>query len=83
MKKFLAFLLIAIVACTTVEDLTFESFWDKIKDWFKKAVNWLKEIGVYDIIVNTLITLGKQAAIGLCSNFLSQDECESIINSLL
>ncbi len=43
MKKFLAFLLIAIVACTTVEDLKFESWWDGIVDFLKEGWNWLKK----------------------------------------
>ena len=83
MKKFLAFLLIAIVACTTVEDLTFESWWSKIKDLFKKAVNWLKENGYYELIKSTLINLGKQAAILLCKKWFDQETCESVINGLL
>ncbi len=43
MKKFLAFLLIAIVECTTVEDLKFESWWDGIVDFLKEGWNWLKK----------------------------------------
>ena len=43
MKKFLAFLLIAIFECTTVEDLKFESWWDGIVDFLKEGWNWLKK----------------------------------------
>ena len=43
MKKFLAFLLIAIVECTTVENLNFESWWDGIVEFFKGGWNWLKK----------------------------------------
>ena len=82
MKKFLAFLLIAIVACTTVEDLDFDSWWDKIKDFFKKGWNWLKEHGVLDLVKDTLWKLGKEAAIALCSKWLDRSTCETVINGL-
>ena len=61
MKKFLAFLLIAVIACTTVEDLELEGkWWDKIKNAFNKAWKWLKDNGVID----ALIDVGKTILIG-------------------
>ena len=82
MKQFLAFLLIAIVACTTV-DLDLESWWDSIVDFFTRGWNWLKENGLLDIIKDTLIKLGKEAAINLCAGWLERSTCEAVINSLL
>ena len=81
MKQFLAFLLIAIVACTTV-DLDLESWWDDIVDFFKKGWNWLKEHGVLDLVKETLWKFGKAAAIQLCSKWLDQSTCEAVINGL-
>ena len=84
MKKFLAFLLIAIVACTTVEDLTFKDFWsdivDDIKGIIKKGIDWLKEHLCYDQLKNTLLDLGKKAAMLLCTKWLGQETCEAIIS---
>ena len=82
MKKFLAFLLIAIIACTTVEDIDLESLWKKIKNAFKKGVKWLKDKGIFDTVKNTLIKLGKQAAIALCAKYIGQSTCETVVNQL-
>ena len=82
MKQFLAFLLIAIVACTTV-DIDLESWWDSIVDFFSKGWNWLKENGLIDIIIDTLKKAGKEAAINLCANWLDRSICEAVIGSLL
>ena len=46
MKKFLAFLLIAVIACTAVEDLDFEGFWGSVWSGIKTAWNWLGDHGV-------------------------------------
>ena len=55
MKKFLAFLLIAIIACTTVEDLDLEGKqWDKIKNVLDKGWKYVK-----DNWPTILITIGK------------------------
>jgi len=67
MKKFLAFLLIAKVSCTTVEGLNFELRLDGIVDFFKRVCNWLKENGVLDLVKDTFWRLGKKVAINLCS----------------
>ena len=55
MKKFLVILLIAVIACETVEqDLDLESWWsnlwDKITGAVKKAWNWLTSSGVLNTI---------------------------------
>ena len=79
MKKFLAFLLIAIVACTTVEDHILESFWDIVK----QAWEWIQSSGVLDQLKQTLRNLGKEAAITLCSNWIERSICEFVINTFL
>ena len=82
MKKFLAFLLIAIIACNTVEDMTLQNIIDYLKELYEKAVQWLKDHGVYDEVVTALRTLGKEAAIALCSKWLDRSTCEAVINGL-
>ena len=69
MKKFLAFLLFAVIACTAVEDFDLKGFLDGI-------IEWLKENGIYDILIN----YGKQAAVKLCSNWFAESTCELAIN---
>ena len=93
MKKFLAFLLIAIVACEAVEDVDLEGIWKKIKKavksaWdklsgaVKKAVNWLKDKGIYDLVKDKLVQLGKAAATTFCSAYLSPAICAPAIEGL-
>ena len=71
MKKFLAFLLIAIVACEAVEDLDLNDILD-----------WLKNSGIYDEVKSKLVDAGKQIAIDFCSNYLSRSTCESAVDVL-
>ena len=93
MKKFLAILLIAIVACEAVDDFDLEGLWKKIKKavksaWdklsgaVKKAVNWLKDKGIYDLVKDKLIKLGKAAATTFCSAYLSPAVCAPAIEGL-
>ena len=71
MKKFLAILLIAIVACEAVEEFD-------LKGWLDGIINQLKEWGVYD----ALISKGKEFAINFCAKYLGQTVCEMAINWL-
>ena len=93
MKKFLAIFLIAIVACEAVEDLDLEGLWKKIKKavksaWdklsgaVKKAVNWLKDKGIYDLVKDKLVQLGKAAATTFCSAYLSPAVCAPAVEGL-
>ena len=93
MKKFLAIFLIAIVACEAVEDLDLEGLWKKIKKvvksaWdklsgaVKKAVNWLKDKGIYELVKDKLVQLGKAAATTFCSAYLSPAICAPAIEGL-
>ena len=86
MKKFLAFLLIAIVACEVVDDIDLEGFlgglWDKLTGAAKKAYEWLKSHGVLDQIKNALKAAGKAAAIAICSAYLDPAICSAVIGVL-
>ncbi len=71
MKKFLAILLIAIVACEAVEEITLESLIDTIIDQLKK---W----GVYDALINQ----GKKIALDFCKKYLDEGLCQMGISYL-
>ena len=97
MKKILAILLIAIVACETIQEIDLESWWtdirdkvedavkdawDKLTEAVKKAVNWLKEKGIYDLVKDKVIQLGKAAAIAFCTPYLGPAICASAVDYL-
>ena len=86
MKKFLVFLLIAVIVCQAVEEeIDMNSWignlWNKIKNAFKKAWNWLKEHGYLEKIKNALVTLGKAAAVKLCQKWFDEATCQKVINN--
>ena len=79
MRKFLAILLIAMIACSTFEE-DMNGIWDTIKKWYQK----LKDMGVIDIIINLLRTYGVPAAKQACCNYIPEacSICETILNFL-
>ena len=84
--KFLAFFLVAVIACATVEQEPLESWlgnlWEKIKNAVKKAMQWIKDNGYWDLLVNTLKTAGKAAAKALCQKAFDADTCDGIIDKI-
>ena len=87
MKKFLAFLLVAVITCVTVEEVTLEKnifrrFGDWIKKQYEKVKAWLKEHQYWDIIVNTLRDAGKQAAKEVCGRVMDGDTCDKLIDKM-
>ena len=95
MKKFLAILLIAIVACSTVSVVEEDEFnleklpewikkgWSTILKTFEKVVKFLKESGLWDPLVALLKDVGKVAAKGLCLKVYDEEFCEELLGSLL
>ena len=89
MKKFLAFLLIAIVACQVVDDIELKGFLNfpnspgkqKAKEIIK-AFYWLYDHGMIDKLKALLDDPGKDAAIALCSTYLERNICEIILKDL-
>ena len=99
MRKLLALLLIAAIACTEVVDTEvvpdFENV--ELKNWFdglktgwnvltnrvRNVVNWLKQKGYWDTIVKAAKTLGKMGAKALCAKYTSGDICAKIVDALL
>ena len=71
MKKFLAFLLIAIVTCEAVEELDLQiRIPSDPTDQIKKR---LKEL---------IINSGKKAAVQFCSKYLPQNVCQSAVDAI-
>ena len=82
MKKFLAILLIAIVACSEVSVIEEEEFdLESFKGAIQNAIAWLKNHGLWDPILNLLKTAGKAAAYALCTNYVKSNVC-NVINNL-
>ena len=71
MKKFLAILLIAIVACEAVEEFD-----------LKGVVDWLINSGIYDAVKNYIISAGKSFAISFCSRYLPGSICSAAVNAI-
>ena len=65
MQKFLVFLLIAIIACKTAEEIQAEEIVNGIKEIYEK----LKKAGVIDAILSVLKTAGKVAAEAACCTY--------------
>ena len=99
MKKILFLVLIAIIACSQVEqyepydiedfDLILEginirSLWNKFKNNASQAKQFLKSIGLYDPLINLLKKYASGYAVNYCtSKGIPNDICQSIVNFLL
>ena len=96
MRKLLAILLIAVIACNgfveTFESLELDNEAVELGlfDWLKwlwnkvkGVVNWLKEKGVWEQIKSVAKTLGKVAAKALCKKFSKSDKCGDIVDKFL
>ena len=98
MRKLLAILLIAAIACEVVETETIPDFdnvelknwidglkkgWDTLTNGVKNAISWLKEKGLWDTIVKLAKTAGKLGAKALCSRYTSGDICGQIVDAIL
>ena len=98
MKKILFFVLIAIIACSQVEqyeqyeiedaDLILEginirSLWNKFKNNASQAKQFLKSIGLYDPLIDLLKKCASYYALNYCtSKGFPQDICQSIVSFL-
>ena len=98
MRKLLAILLIAAIACEVVETETIPDFdnvelknwidglkkgWNALTNGVKNAISWLKEKGLWDTIVKLAKTAGKIGAKALCARYTSGDTCAQIVDALL
>ena len=89
MKKFLAILLIAIVACSTVP-VEEEKVPEKVKNVLlkllkplKKVVQFLKEKGYWDQVVKFLKATGLIIPKDACVEVYDEETCDELLGSLL
>ena len=71
MKKFLAILLIAIVACETVEELHLED-----------VLDWLRNSGILEAVKKQIINYGKKIAVDFCAQYISRSICQTAVDIL-
>ena len=94
MKKLLFVLLIAIIACQTLQEVEVEpeleginwkELWNKVKKAFQDAKNWLQENGLWDPLINVIKEKGRQAGINWCKGRkkIPEDTCISIVNWII
>ena len=72
MKKFLVFLLIAIITCEAVEKLDLQGIKPPV-DPTKLIAQKLKEI---------IVSYGKKVAVDYCSKYFSKDVCQTAVDQL-
>ena len=95
MKQVLFILLIATIACASIEKfeeedseivlegINFKSLWNKVKNNVKQAKAWLKAVGLYDPLMNALKNIGGYYAQNYCvSKGIPSDVCTSIVSFL-
>ena len=94
MKKLLFLVLIAIVFCTTTEEerpiedeldmLIKLPTWEEVKNFFKKAVQWLKDNELWDPLVKLVKKGLKEAAMNLCMKTIKdENDCKSIVDFVI
>ena len=95
MKKFLAILLIAIVACSSIQVVDEEVELQKVPDWikngwaklksaFKKVVTFLKDNGLWDPLVKVFAQYGKKFAKDMCMKAYDDEKfCDELVNQAL
>ena len=94
MNKLLFLVLIAFAVATTIdtvdtEDFVLEAFdwkaaWNKVKSVVKSAVNFLKENGLWEPLLDTLKKYGEKAAVVACEKLnVTTSVCTSIVDWLV
>ena len=94
MKKLLFLVLIAIAFCTTTEEenqldevldmLIKLPTWEEVKNFFKKAIKWLKDNELWDPLVNLVKKGLREAAMNLCMKTIKdENDCKSIVDFVI
>ena len=95
MKKILFLVILAIALSATIDELNedgikdlikkipFKKIWDNIKKHTKKAIAFLKQIGIYDNLIELLRTVEEYYGMKYClSKNIPEVVCTSIIEFL-
>ena len=87
MKNIIFFILIILFFFSSVEqetEPTFAQQWEQVKKKSSEdAINFLKESGYYEFLINLLKVYDKEVAIKICGTKLETKVCEDIISFLL
>ena len=95
MKKFLFLVLLAVIACTSLEPIeqddldivlgiSFKSMWNAVKNNVSQAIKWLKSVGLYDPLIKLIKTAGSYYANNYCtSKGVPSSVCSSIVDFLM
>ena len=98
MKKIIFIVLLTIIICQFpindnknfevilkgLDYQTIETIWNSIKEYVEKAIQFLKQIGLYDKIIEIIKTYGRPLAIQYCTSFaIPEPVCASIVDFLL
>ena len=94
MKKFLFLVLLAVIACTSLEPIeeddldivlgiSFKDMWNSVKNNVSQAKRWLKSVGLYDPLISLIKTVGSYYATNYCiSKGVPSAVCSSIVDFL-
>ena len=98
MKKILFIVLLTLIICEfnskdnkelevilkEIDIQSIENIWNSIKEYVEKAIQFLKQIGLYEKIIEIIKTYGRTIAIQYCTSLLIPEPvCTSIIDFLL
>ena len=87
MKNIIFIILIAIFFFSSIEQESEQSLsemWESVKNDPEKAINWLKDMGYYDFLVNLLKIYDKEIATNICIKKIADGAlCEAFITFLL
>ena len=56
----------------------FKGIWGKVK----QGINWLKEKGIWSMLMTVAKTAGRIAATSLCSTYLTPAVCTPVVNTV-
>ena len=87
MKNIIFIILIAIFFFSSIEQESEQSLsemWESVKNDPEKAINWLKDMGYYDFLVNLLKIYDREIATNICKKKIAEEAlCEAFIDFLL
>ena len=95
MKKLLFVLLVAIATCAKISVIEEENYqlrslpdWIKtgfsdLKEVVKNIIEFFKEVGFWDIVVQKFEECGKQYAVNICKIFGDDSFCDEVFNNII
>ena len=56
-----------------------KAIWKSIPDKIRKAINWLKEHGMWENLIDLIKKYGTKYATDFCDNYLDHDLCADVV----